>query len=235
MATLVSKDTMGRLLDATLVPERDKAMRKIEVKVGGEWVMPTAEQTSIEDAKRYYADARYVGGVLEYQRVATGEWKDVHVDGQHFTPSERAAEQGVTVDAYRLRPYDDAAVPTTRQGWEDKIVADVASKMAPVPKARGRLAAGSSPPGTHTTDQRTKEMRAIMRTDVSAVDCSDFGDKVIAASANYRNKALENAERANRLSDECGTLRTERDELLRENAVLRRKVEKLERKAKVRR
>jgi hypothetical protein len=36
---------------------------------------------------------------------------------------------------------------------------------------------------------------------------------------------------ADRLGDECGALRTERDELLRENATLRRKIERLERKA----
>lgn len=37
---------------------------------------------------------------------------------------------------------------------------------------------------------------------------------------------LEAAEqRASRLGDECGQLRAERDELLRENAVLRRKLE----------
>lgn len=35
--------------------------------------------------------------------------------------------------------------------------------------------------------------------------------------------------RANKLSDEAGTLRTERDDLLRENAQLRRTIEKLER------
>jgi hypothetical protein len=39
-------------------------------------------------------------------------------------------------------------------------------------------------------------------------------------------------ERASRLSDECGALRTERDELLRENAQWRRKYEQLERKVK---
>lgn len=32
------------------------------------------------------------------------------------------------------------------------------------------------------------------------------------------------------LADECGALRTERDDLLKENAVLRRKIERLERK-----
>lgn len=35
---------------------------------------------------------------------------------------------------------------------------------------------------------------------------------------------------SNRLSDVCGALKTERDELLRENAVLRRRIEKLERR-----
>lgn len=39
-------------------------------------------------------------------------------------------------------------------------------------------------------------------------------------------------QRANRLADECGALRTERDELLRENAQLRRTIERLERRAK---
>ncbi len=41
-------------------------------------------------------------------------------------------------------------------------------------------------------------------------------------------------QRANELSDQCGALRTENDELLRENAQLRRQVERLERKAKLR-
>lgn len=53
-----------------------------------------------------------------------------------------------------------------------------------------------------------------------------------------REGRMYSQDRANRLSDECGTLRAELDELLRENAVLRRKVEKLERssqKGKVRR
>lgn len=36
--------------------------------------------------------------------------------------------------------------------------------------------------------------------------------------------------RANRIADECGALRAERDELLKENATLRRTVERLERK-----
>lgn len=38
--------------------------------------------------------------------------------------------------------------------------------------------------------------------------------------------------RANGIADECGTLRAERDELLKENATLRRTVERLERRAK---
>lgn len=71
-----------------------------------------------------------------------------------------------------------------------------------------------------------------LRHDVSAIDCADFGKKLVAASAEYRSKALENAERASRLAAERGALRTERDELLRENAVLRRRVERLERKVK---
>lgn len=37
-------------------------------------------------------------------------------------------------------------------------------------------------------------------------------------------------QRANRLADEAGALRSERDELLRENATLRRQIERLERK-----
>jgi hypothetical protein len=36
----------------------------------------------------------------------------------------------------------------------------------------------------------------------------------------------EVSKRANRLADECGNLRHERDELLRENAILRRKLER---------
>lgn len=48
----------------------------------------------------------------------------------------------------------------------------------------------------------------------------------------WREAAIKVQERANRLSDEAGALRTERDELLRENAVLRRSLERAERKGK---
>lgn len=47
-----------------------------------------------------------------------------------------------------------------------------------------------------------------------------------------REGRMYSQDRANRLADECGSLRAERDELLRENGALRRTVEKLERKAK---
>jgi hypothetical protein len=51
--------------------------------------------------------------------------------------------------------------------------------------------------------------------------------------ANKLDVALKaERDRASRLSDECGALRTERDELLRENAQWRRKYEQLERKVK---
>lgn len=42
-------------------------------------------------------------------------------------------------------------------------------------------------------------------------------------------RGIDAEKKASRLADECGALRTERDELLRENAVLRRGIEKLER------
>lgn len=56
-------------------------------------------------------------------------------------------------------------------------------------------------------------------------------EKAERAAADMRATVVTDAQaRANRLSDECGALRTERDELLVENATLRRKLEKLERK-----
>lgn len=54
----------------------------------------------------------------------------------------------------------------------------------------------------------------------------------LISDAEVWRKGLREAEqRACRLSDATGALRTERDELLRENAVLRRRVEQLERRA----
>jgi len=47
----------------------------------------------------------------------------------------------------------------------------------------------------------------------------------------WRKGVSESRQRANKLADETGALRSERDDLLRENAVLRRKLEAAERKA----
>jgi hypothetical protein len=44
------------------------------------------------------------------------------------------------------------------------------------------------------------------------------------------NRHDQHAKRLDTLSDKAGALATERDELLRENAILRRKLERLERK-----
>lgn len=56
------------------------------------------------------------------------------------------------------------------------------------------------------------------------------GYDVLTPDAAYWKVRAEAAnERANRLADECGILRSERDELLKENAVLRRENERLKR------
>jgi hypothetical protein len=56
------------------------------------------------------------------------------------------------------------------------------------------------------------------------------GRAVFGAEIDPTIRLLEEvSKRANRLADECGNLRHERDELLRENAILRRKLERAKR------
>lgn len=85
-------------------------MRKIEVRLskGVRWFVPVDQPMSIEQAVREYGQARYVGGVLEHFSTTTEEWVALPSDVQKFMPEERAANQGRSVDVYRLRPYNDA-------------------------------------------------------------------------------------------------------------------------------
>ena len=90
-------------------------MREIELKTlhGCGWVRFDG---TMAEARRMYPhlEARYVGGVLECSNLPTAVWVPMNSEAQCFTPEERAADQGLPVESYRLRPYDDAPATETQ-------------------------------------------------------------------------------------------------------------------------
>ena len=153
---------------------------------------------------------RYVGGILECDLGEKG-WHPM--TNQATSLEELHAKWPDSKEGYRLRPYDDQRRALSHDPQGRGVIVDLLDVVA-------------------DGIQRTKETRATSRTDVSAVDCSDFGARVIAAAAEYRSKALENAERANRLSDTCGALKTELNEAYAKIGRLEREIERMTKAAR---
>ena len=186
--------------------------RKVEASVGQGWFEIPG---TLEDARRVYAEARHVGGVLEWSPLGPDRWQPCSNAIQSQTLEE--ARSACPQYCYRLRPYEDA-VPPMRMSPADKVErAKLLGKM---------LDAGVVTLGVDFGEDGESESvaDAIAMVRLQGERAQDQADDITT-----QNRLADACSRANRLSDECGELRTERDELLRENAVLRRKVEKLER------
>jgi len=218
--------------------------RQIEYFENGVWSLWCPETGNAEGHDRW----RYVGGVLENCVNGTWyPWKD-----QSLTLDD-AQRRGPSIQS-RLRPYDDAAglaigpagiaalkeltfgpSPALQAEQQKQHAGRQSSyELSGLGDYHRRQQAQAVPatqrPADASVAPRTGVRVSGPREDVSAVDCADYGRHVLAANAEYRNRLLEVAARANELSDTCGTLRTELDEAYAKIGRLTREVERLGRK-----
>lgn len=196
-------------------------MRKVEVQLSdGTW-MESAHDMA--DAIGHGIPARYVGGVLE-QWSNSGIWIS-DVEQSQTLEEARAASQCKSLPI-RLRPYEDGA-PTAPDLTAHMV------KMVDEQQARLRKMVEYPEWEAKVVEHAANAVRqADGGIATQMAELADAAAQAKTTADQFRDAYRSEAIRANRLSDECGALRTERDELLRENAVLRRKCERLERKVK---
>jgi len=187
--------------------------RQIEVQSEGEWKLWN-EAHPLPDIPW-----RYVGGVLEMES-GFGDWIPML---QHYASIEEArAAVGQPHLRIRLRPYDDAEDIATVYARElpGLIQAERQKQHA------GRRVYGLTAGGNYVllTGSPEPPIPALQRpADASVAPAGD--PRPLYGPVDWRALYGHATRHANELSDTCGTLRTENDILLRENAKLRREEE----------